>query len=119
MIGLILVMYALFYAVLNSDWLDSNPNAQWVKRLYIWLVVGFYFIYSWFKDRTVGMKSWHLYVVNKEGLNPSLTQLIMRYIVATFSTLLLGFGFWFALLSRENLTWHDVLTGTRLVRVES
>jgi len=51
-----------------------------------------------------------------DGMRPSLAKLAKRYAVGTASLLLGGAGFWWAWLDRDRLTWHDRISGTRLVR---
>jgi uncharacterized RDD family membrane protein YckC len=64
------------------------------------------------------MRPWRLRVVGAEDATPTRTQLIKRYAVGTLSLLLGGMGFWWAWFDRGKLTWHDRVSGTRMVRIE-
>ncbi len=82
-----------------------------------WLVTGAYAIMSWHRGgKTLGMRPWKLRLAGADGLRPSLRALSKRYAVGTVSLLLGGLGFWWAWLDRDRLTWHDRISGTRLVR---
>ncbi len=82
-----------------------------------WLMTGAYAIVSWHRGgRTLGMRPWKLRLVGLDGARPSLAMLTKRYAVGTVSLLLGGAGFWWAWLDRDRLTWHDRVSGTRLVR---
>ena len=61
-------------------------------------------------------------VIEDHGLplwesNTIVRYLSARYALGTLSLLCGGLGFWWALLDREGLTWHDRLSNTRLVHV--
>ena len=80
-------------------------------------LTGIYATASWRRGgQTIGMKPWHLYVDDQAGGPASLKQLWLRFIVGSLSLLCLGAGFWWALFDRDQLTWHDRLSKTRLTR---
>ncbi len=84
-----------------------------------WLVTGIYAVFSWSRGgQTLGMRPWRLRVVGAEDPTPTRTQLIKRYAVGTLSLLLGGLGYWWAWFDRGKLTWHDRVSGTRMVRIE-
>jgi uncharacterized RDD family membrane protein YckC len=56
-------------------------------------------------------------VVGTDGAAPTRKQLAIRYLVGNLSLLAAGLGFWWAWFDRERLTWHDRVSGTRVVRV--
>lgn len=89
----------------------------WLLWLTCWVVAGVYATASWRRGgQTLGMRPWRLRVTAGAGVLPSSTQLWVRYAVGTLSLLLGGLGFWWAWFDRERLTWHDRVSGTRLVR---
>lgn len=73
--------------------------------------VGFWSGYG----RTLGMQSWRLRIEAADGRKPGVTAAGTRFVAAIFSWLPAGLGFWWQLWDREGLTWHDRLSGTRLV----
>ena len=83
-----------------------------------WLVAGAYAVVSWARGgQTLGMRPWRLRVVGANGAAPTWKQLAIRYLVGNLSLLAAGLGFWWAWFDRERLTWHDRVSGTRVVRV--
>lgn len=89
----------------------------WLLWLTCWVVAGVYATASWRRGgQTLGMRPWRLHVTAGADVLPSWTQLWARYAVGTLSLLLGGLGFWWAWFDRERLTWHDQVSGTRLVR---
>lgn len=72
--------------------------------------VGFWTRYS----RTLGMQSWGLRIETMDGGIPDPGQATIRFFAALLSWLPLGMGFWWQLFDRDNLAWHDRVSGTRL-----
>jgi uncharacterized RDD family membrane protein YckC len=90
---------------------------QWLLWLACWAVTGFYATVSWRRGgQTLGMRPWRLRVIDAAGATAGYRALWMRYAVGTLSVLVAGLGFWWAWFDRERLTWHDRVSGTRIVR---
>ena len=68
-----------------------------------------------FSGRTLGMQAWRLRVEDDSGNAPSLRAATVRFFSAIVSWLPLGLGFLWQLWDKDRLTWHDRLSGTRLV----
>lgn len=91
---------------------------QWLLWACCWIVTGLYAVLSWRRGgQTLGMRPWRLRIVSVDGRAPTARALWLRFAVATVSTLAAGLGFWCAWIDRERLTWHDRLSGTRLIRM--
>ncbi len=67
------------------------------------------------RGRTLGMQSWGLQVETAGAGRPGLAQASIRFVAAIVSWLAFGLGFLWQLWDRDKLTWHDRLSGTRLV----
>ena len=61
------------------------------------------------------MRAWRLMVVRNDGNRLQLRDALARFAAAALSWTAVGAGFLWSLLDREKLTWHDRLSGTRLV----
>jgi uncharacterized RDD family membrane protein YckC len=78
-----------------------------------------YFVVSWTRGgETIGMRAWRLRVVRADGSPVHWLQALLRFLAALISLALVGSGFWWALIDREKRGWHDIATGTVLVRLE-
>lgn len=85
--------------------------------LVCWLLAGAYAVISWHRGgQTLGMRPWRLRVVGVDGKPTSYRALGLRYAVGSASLLLAGLGFWWAWFDRDRLTWHDRVSGTRMLR---
>lgn len=78
-----------------------------------------YFGLSWRRGgQTLGMRAWRLRLVNADGsAPPGWGALALRYVVAGLSLGALGLGFFWSLWDREHRSWHDLASGTVLVRL--
>ena len=96
----------------EADIYDDNPLHQ-----AMWIVVPFaFFVGFWStKGRTLGMQSWGLQLEDEHGRIPGAGRASIRFVAACLSAACLGLGFAWQLLDPERLTWHDRLSGTRLM----
>lgn len=91
----------------------------WVELLGLWAVTGAYAVISWRRGgQTLGMRPWRLKVLGLDGRRPALRALVLRYVVATLSLAAGGLGFLWCLFERERRGWHDLASGTVLVRLD-
>ena len=67
------------------------------------------------KGRTLGMQSWGLQLQDAAGTSPTIVACSVRFAVAIVSWAVFGLGFLWQLVDKDNLTWHDRASGTRLV----
>ena len=82
------------------------------------IAVALVLFFGWFWTRsgqTLGMQAWRLRVQQPDGSPISWRQAVVRMGGAALSALCLGAGYWWLLLDREKRTWHDRLSGTRVV----
>ena len=85
-------------------------------RAIVLTIAYLFFVGFWFRyGRTLGMQSWGLHIETTSGDRPSIGQCTIRYLIALLSWVPFGLGYWWQLFDRESLTWHDRLSGTRLL----
>ncbi|MDR1075049.1 MAG: RDD family protein [Xanthomonadaceae bacterium] len=118
---LVSVAFTVVYSMSGHAARENIPPFspwQWLLWLGCWLVTGLYATLSWRRGgQTLGMRPWRLHLCDADGRVPARNALWKRYAAATLSLLLGGLGFWWAWIDRDRLTWHDRLSGTRLIRV--
>ncbi|MBA3562940.1 MAG: RDD family protein [Gammaproteobacteria bacterium] len=92
------------------------PGNFWY-RAYLLALTVVYFCGFWIHGgQTPGMRAWRLRVERSDDQRPLRWQdALLRALAAAFSWGALGLGFLSALTDREQRTWHDRLSGTRLV----
>ena len=85
-------------------------------RAYLFFVTFAFFAWFWMRGgATLGMRAWRLRLIQPDGHRISLSQAMLRFVVSFFSWLLLGAGFLWMLIDKEKCTWHDRLSGTKVV----
>lgn len=102
-----------FIAMRGGDAVESDNN---LYALLMLAVIYVFFVGFWSRPgRTLGMQSWGLQLETFDGGKPSLGQATVRFLAAILSCLPLGLGFIWQLWDRDRLTWHDRLSGTKIV----
>lgn len=85
--------------------------------LYLLSVWYLYLAWCWHRGgMTVGMRAWRIRIESDSGRKPTWWQTIVRFLASLLSAALLGAGFLWSLVDSRNRTWHDMLSGTHLVR---
>ena len=84
-------------------------------QLTILLICLLFFVGFWSgHGRTLGMQSWRLRIETFDGRKPGIARSGIRFFAAIVSWLPAGLGFWWQLIDRDGLAWHDRLSGTLL-----
>lgn len=106
------------FALNDGEPLGALPFA--VSASYFFTVIFFFYTTFWrAKGQTLGMKSWGLHVANelKEGQPLSLGQCMLRIAIGFFSLLIAGLGLWWMLWDKQEKTWHDHASFSRIVYI--
>ena len=79
-------------------------------------VIYAFFVFFWTRGgQTLGLRSWRMRLETPDGGVPSFAAASIRFVMAIVSLLPLGLGFLWQLWDRDKLSWHDRVSGTRLV----
>jgi uncharacterized RDD family membrane protein YckC len=74
--------------------------------------------FGWFwthRGQTLGMQAWRLKVVRQDASTLTWVDALKRLAAAIISLAPLGLGYFWLLIDRDKLTWHDRLTRTRVI----
>lgn len=84
-------------------------------QLYLMLVAFLFFGWFWVRNgQTPGMLAWRLKLVQRDGAPVTWPLAAKRFAAALLSWACLGLGFLWVLVDRDQLAWHDRMSGTRL-----
>lgn len=116
----LLVLALLFLATLPFIAMRGGepvePTGNLPYQITLVLVVFVFFVGFWSRTgRTLGMQSWGLQLETLDGQIPSVAQASIRFFAAIVSWLAAALGFLWQLWDKDKCTWHDRLSGTRLV----
>lgn len=127
-----LLCLATLVAVVVTGKLDPNiPEASskvmheadplltgWGFQLYlVAVVIGFYTLFWRKNGQTLGMQAWRIQVQDKAGGKPSWGQCILRCVSALLSMAPAFMGYWWVWIDKDKRSWHDRLSGTRVMRL--
>ncbi|TDR41758.1 putative RDD family membrane protein YckC [Tahibacter aquaticus] len=91
---------------------------SWWYRLLLLFVLVAYYVVSWrFGGQTIGMRAWRLQVVDNTQRPPGWSACLLRFFVALLSLAVGGLGFFWCLFERDRRGWHDLASGTRMLRM--
>ena len=80
----------------------------------IWFI---YLLWCWHRGgMTLGMRAWHVCITDEKGKPPGLGSCAIRFLVSIPSAAVAGLGFLWPLFDSEKRTWHDMASGTQLIR---
>jgi len=85
--------------------------------VYLFLIWFFYLTWCWHQGgMTIGMRAWRVRIEDESGNRPGWGKSAIRFLLSLVSAAAAGTGFLWALGNAGKRTWHDILSGTRLVR---
>lgn len=112
-----LLFFASFLVVVP---LEIHPGHE-LFGLYQAYLLGLAFIFyagSWTHGgQTLGMRTWRFKVVNTDGSALGWKTALVRFTMAVISWIPLGLGYFWILFDAQSRSWHDIVSGTRLVRL--
>ena len=135
--GVVFIAGYLFGTLSQTKHAMNNRHGL---QAFLFLVFAIYFTWFWSKGQTLAMKTWHIRILDNDGLPVTQARALLRYFLSWIwflPPLVLAWPFdlpaievaclvlvWiiiWALLSRfqsRGQYWHDVWAGTQLVEVQ-
>ncbi len=115
LVGALLFLTTIpFIAMRSGEPVEIGDNI--IYRLVLAIVIYGFFAGFWTRSgRTLGMQSWGLQLETSDGSKPTLAIATVRFFAAIVSWAPAGLGFLWQLWDKDKLTWHDRISGTRLV----
>ncbi|KQQ50694.1 hypothetical protein ASF84_20700 [Pseudomonas sp. Leaf127] len=114
LIWMVFVGQARLRQLSDSGAMDGDPVLSTLLLLAAFAFYGGFWTRS---GQTLGMQAWGVRVQNADGSAISLTQALLRFMVAIASALCFGAGFFWSLYDRQGRTWHDRYSNSVLVRL--
>lgn len=110
---------ALGLLLRGGEPVTPNTPVAWVEFAAMLLASFGYFGLSWRRGgQTLGMRAWRMRLVRADGVAaPGWGMLALRFVVTGVSLAAFGLGFLWSLVDRDRRTWHDLASGTALVRL--
>ena len=113
-VALLFLVTIPFIAIRGGEPVEARDNLPY--QLCLAAVIYVFFVGFWTRSgRTLGMQSWGLQVETRDGQVPTVAQASIRLFAALISWLAVGLGFLWQLWDKDQLTWHDRVSGTQLM----
>jgi uncharacterized RDD family membrane protein YckC len=119
----ILVSTILTFALNEGNAITDTHPYYLEFQLFILCTLFFssFLFFSWFwmhGGQTLGMKTWRVQLISVDDSAIGWKESALRFMGAIISWLIFGLGFIWVLFDKENRTWHDIFSGTKLVQLE-
>ena len=116
----LLLLTTLYFATLILLPLNQGeaipPNTHWYTG-YLLGVTFLYLAWSWTHGgQTLAMRAWRIRLVQMDGTPMDWRKSLARFLAALLSWAVFGLGFLWILIDKDQLSWHDRLSRSRLVR---
>ena len=95
------------------------PGSLWFQFALLAIVTVFFCGFWSQGGQTLGMRAWRIRVVAQDGAPLSWPRAVLRLAAGMLALLPLGLGLWWGIFDAQRRGWHDRLTSTRVVRVQS
>ena len=97
----------------NGEAIASN---NLIFNLLLFFISYLYFVWHWLNGgRTLGMRAWHIKLINREMDQMSWRNATARFCLALLSLVCFGLGFVWVIFDKEKLTFHDRYSNTQLI----
>jgi len=106
-VALWMISTTLFVSLFTDG---AEVQGLWFQ-LFLYAELAAFYIFFWhLKGQTLGMQVWKIRVLTRDGETLSYRQCLIRFAMATVSTLALGLGFIWMYFNKERLTLHDIVS---------
>jgi uncharacterized RDD family membrane protein YckC len=119
--GLLMLFGYAAIGIENLLWgtaqVEASPTAGGNPLVFIGMIgviCAFYCTFWLRNQQTLGMQAWRLQLETTDGSALTLKHCLLRWLAGVLSMACLGLGFLWCLLPGKQ-TWHDRLSGTRVV----
>ncbi len=117
LIGIVLI--SLMPAPILSEAFRLSTTGKWLTRAYILLVLFIFFGWFWtHRGQTLGMRAWRIKVISDNNGEISWGLALKRFIFAFAGLALGGIGFIWSLFHPQNMTLHDLYSGSKMIMLE-
>lgn len=115
-VGLLFIAAALALPVTGTRFQAARDPGYTLFLAGVWFA---YLGYFWTRHgQTLGMRAWRVRLLAGPGARVSWAASALRFAVALLAILPAGAGYWWALIHPRKACWHDLASGTRLVRMD-
>ena len=110
-----ILMATSFAVIVLRGGKSVPPGDPWYRAFLTAQCAGYFIGFWWRGGQTPGMRAWRIRVISNAGTGLPIGTAVWRFGAALLSLVALGLGFVWMLFDARNLTWHDRLSGSRVI----
>ena len=120
LIAAIIIVASLLLVFVNGEYPKPGTLLSVIQFLISILVGPFFYSYFWLTNdgQTTGMQAWKIKLVSSNESKLNMKQTYLRCLISVISFLFIGIGYFWILFNKNNLSWSDIATKTRVVKTD-
>ena len=112
----LMMTVSLFFVAPSGEAITAGNRGY---QILLVAIIGLFFVGFWaYRGQTPGMRAWHLQLENSHGGHASPKQCVQRLLYAAVALIPLAAGYWWQRFDRDDLSWHDRWSRTRIRRIK-
>ena len=118
LIGAIVLVLSLLLVFVNGGYPESGSFVSFIQFFILIFAGPIFYSYFWIanKGQTTGMQAWKIQLVTIDETELNIKKSMLRCLISTISFACFGMGYLWILYDKDNLSWSDILTKTKIIR---
>ncbi len=118
LIAAIVLVLSLLLVFINGGYPDSGSFLSFIQFFILVFAGPIFYSYFWIanKGQTTGMQAWKIKLVTMDETELNTKQTMLRCLISTISFVCFGLGYFWILYDKNNLSWSDILTKTKVIK---
>ena len=118
LIGAIVLVLSLLLVFVNGGYPESGSVLSFIQLFILVFTGPIFYSYFWIanKGQTTGMQAWKIKLVSIDETELNIKKTMLRCLISTISFVCFGLGYFWILYDKNNLSWSDILTKTKVIK---
>jgi uncharacterized RDD family membrane protein YckC len=117
-VGIVLFL-TLVLVLFNGSYAESGSFASFLQFFILIFSGPIFYSYFWLnKGQTIGMQAWKIRLISINETKLNAKQTFIRCLISVISFLFFGIGYFWILYDKNNLSWSDIVTKTKIVKID-
>ena len=118
LIGAIVLVLSLLLVFVNGGYPESGSFVSFIQFFILVFAGPIFYSYFWIanKGQTTGMQAWKIKLVSMDETELNIKKTMLRCLISTISFACFGMGYLWILYDKDNLSWSDILTKTKVIK---
>ena len=118
LIGAIVLVLSLLLVFVNGGYPESGSFVSFIQFFILVFAGPIFYSYFWLanKGQTTGMQAWKIQLVTIDETELNIKKTLLRCLISTISFVCFGLGYFWIFYNKNNLSWSDILTKTKVIK---